>query len=151
MSERRYQTKSKQPPEWILFGFTLSLLGSIGFFAGCAAKSQNLSRAIERLGHSGNQLPTAVPDADVASRLMPGRPPGSFPSPNEELWIIARSTRDNRQRDGDDVPGSGALMTRLPGQEKEVPLPLKHTDVKAAVSGYIATVQVTQHFHNPYD
>ena len=151
MSERRYQTKSKQPPEWILFGFTLSLLVAIGFFAGCAAKSQNLTPAIERLGHSGNQLPTAVPSADVASRLMPGRPPGYFPSPNEELWIITRSTRDNRQRDGDGVPGSGALMTRLPGQEKEVPLPLKHTDVKAAVSGYIATVQVAQHFHNPYD
>jgi Ca-activated chloride channel family protein len=30
-------------------------------------------------------------------------------------------------------------------------LPLKHTDVKGQISGYIATVDVTQKFHNPYD
>ncbi len=42
-------------------------------------------------------------------------------------------------------------MTRLPQKQKEIPLPLKHTDVKAAVSGYIATVEVTQQFQNPYD
>ncbi len=41
-------------------------------------------------------------------------------------------------------------MARL-ADEKEVPLPLKHTDVKAAISGYIAAVDVTQQFHNPYD
>ncbi|MBC8468271.1 MAG: VWA domain-containing protein [Planctomycetes bacterium] len=28
---------------------------------------------------------------------------------------------------------------------------LKHTDVKGQISGYIATVDVTQKFHNPYD
>ena len=31
-----------------------------------------------------------------------------------------------------------------------IPLPLKHTDVSAQVSGYIATVDVTQQFHNPF-
>ena len=39
-------------------------------------------------------------------------------------------------------------MTREEG--REVPLPLKHTDVKAEVAGYIASVRVTQQFHNPY-
>ena len=34
---------------------------------------------------------------------------------------------------------------------KHVPLPLKHTDVKATIEGYIATVDVVQQFHNPYD
>jgi Ca-activated chloride channel family protein len=42
-------------------------------------------------------------------------------------------------------------MAKLPGQEKEIPLPLKHTDVQAAVAGYIATVGVTQQYHNPYN
>ena len=37
------------------------------------------------------------------------------------------------------------------GEGKEVPLPLKHTDVQASVLGYIATVRVTQQFHNPFD
>ena len=35
--------------------------------------------------------------------------------------------------------------------KKDVPLPLKHTDVQAQVAGYIATVEVTQQFHNPFD
>jgi len=35
------------------------------------------------------------------------------------------------------------------GTEK-VPLPLKHTDVKGRVCGYIATVEVTQQFQNPF-
>lgn len=29
-------------------------------------------------------------------------------------------------------------------------MPLKHTDVRASVSGFIGTVEVTQQFHNPY-
>ena len=40
-------------------------------------------------------------------------------------------------------------MTKV--AEKEVPLPLKHTDVRASVSGYIGSVVVIQQFHNPYD
>jgi Ca-activated chloride channel family protein len=40
-------------------------------------------------------------------------------------------------------------MTRI--EEREVPLPLKHTDVRATVSGHIGSVRVMQQFHNPYD
>jgi Ca-activated chloride channel family protein len=36
------------------------------------------------------------------------------------------------------------------GTEK-VPLPLKHTDVKGRVCGYIATVEVVQQFQNPFN
>ena len=43
------------------------------------------------------------------------------------------------------------MLARLPKEDKEIPLPLKHTDVKGQISGYIATVDVTQEFHNPYD
>jgi Ca-activated chloride channel family protein len=43
------------------------------------------------------------------------------------------------------------MLATLPGTKKEVPVPLKHTDVKTNISGYIATVEVTQKFHNPYD
>jgi len=34
---------------------------------------------------------------------------------------------------------------------KHVPLPLKHTDVKATIQGYIATVSVVQQYHNPFE
>src|SRR6185436_18110670 len=48
-----------------------------------------------------------------------------------------------------DVPGSGTMVVER--DKKHVPLPLKHTDVKAALSGYIATVKVTQQFQNPFE
>jgi Ca-activated chloride channel family protein len=45
-------------------------------------------------------------------------------------------------------------MTRWhhPGEpaEREVPVPLAHTDVRASIAGPIASVTLTQKFHNPY-
>jgi len=92
-----------------------------------------------------------VATESASRRSLTGLLPGSLPSADEELWVITRSISDNGQRAPEDTPGSGALMTRLPSEEKEVPLPLKHTDVKASINGYIGAVEVTQQFHNPYD
>ncbi len=36
-------------------------------------------------------------------------------------------------------------------RRKLVPVPLKHTDVKASVDGYIASVDVTQQYQNPFN
>src|SRR5207249_4164153 len=47
-----------------------------------------------------------------------------------------------------DAPGSGALMTKV--DEKEVPLPLKHTEVRAFIQDCLGTVEVSQQFQNPY-
>jgi Ca-activated chloride channel family protein len=64
-----------------------------------------------------------------------------------EVWIIARG--DSRATAPDqNSPGSGALMAKQ--GEKQIPMPLKHTDVHARISGYIGEVEVTQQFHNPY-
>ena len=43
----------------------------------------------------------------------------------------------------------GALRVEM--DEEIVECPLKHTDVKADIAGFIARVTVTQTFHNPYD
>ena len=43
----------------------------------------------------------------------------------------------------------GALRVEM--DEQIVECPLKHTDVKANIAGFIARVTVTQTFHNPYD
>ena len=43
----------------------------------------------------------------------------------------------------------GALRVEM--DEEVVECPLKHTDVKANIAGFIARVTVTQTFHNPYD
>jgi len=68
----------------------------------------------------------------------------------DEIWIIAKAETGKIIVD-EDTPGSGAMLAKLPDEEKEIPLPLKHTDVKGQISGYIATVEVTQQFHNPYE
>ena len=39
-------------------------------------------------------------------------------------------------------------MTKV--DQKEVPLPLKHTEVRAFIQGFIGTVEVSQQFQNPY-
>jgi Ca-activated chloride channel family protein len=82
---------------------------------------------------------------------------GSLES-DEELWVIAKPSFEDQDASNDDSPGSGAMITHVtytddegsPGI-REVPLPLKHTDVKARIEGYISTVNVRQQFHNPFD
>jgi Ca-activated chloride channel family protein len=68
----------------------------------------------------------------------------------DEIWVIAKSDTQAVLAD-EDAPGTGAMLAKLPEEERQIPLPLKHTDVKGQISGYIATVDVTQQFHNPYD
>ncbi len=68
----------------------------------------------------------------------------------DEIWVIAKPEMQAVPAD-EDTPGSGAMLAKLPEEGKEIPLPLKHTDVKGQISGYIAAVDVTQQFHNPYD
>jgi Ca-activated chloride channel family protein len=67
-----------------------------------------------------------------------------------EIWVIARPEDQRPQAPGPqyDTPGSGAMLAQI--REKQVPLPLKHTDVKGKVYGYIATVEVVQQFQNPF-
>ena len=70
----------------------------------------------------------------------------------EELWILAtdargRSPAENPDRPTD-RPGCGALLCRRPGGR--VPVPLKHTDVRARIDGIVASVTVQQEFANPF-
>jgi Ca-activated chloride channel family protein len=69
-------------------------------------------------------------------------------SPTDELWVIERDTALTAK---DDRPGTGSMVARVSSDSKPIPIPLKHTDVRASIAGYIATVNVTQQFHNPYD
>ena len=75
---------------------------------------------------------------------------------NEEVWIIAKPDFGEEDPEYAESPGSGAMLASFPadpdsGQVKQVPLPLRHTDVKARISGYISSVSVTQAFSNPFD
>src|SRR5262245_65031753 len=44
----------------------------------------------------------------------------------------------------------GALQAIGPDGQRRADCPLKHTDVKAEVSGQLARVTLTQEFHNPF-
>lgn len=83
------------------------------------------------------------------TRWQEGTPavPGSMPSRSEELWIIAKPS-SSQIADASDTPRSGALIVR--DGEQTLAFPLAHTDVKARIDGYIATVDVTQQYHNPF-
>ena len=88
------------------------------------------------------------------SRMMPSSVERSTdsallgPVTEDEIWVIARPERPQAVGPQYQTPGSGAMLAKV--EEKEIPLPLKHTDVKGQISGYIATVEVTQQFQNPY-
>jgi Ca-activated chloride channel homolog len=82
-------------------------------------------------------------------RLKPGRRIQGAPrpedwEPEDELLVIER-----RRQGMTDRPRGPEMWAALP--ERSVPLPLKHTDVKAKISLYIGSVTVTQQYHNPYD
>lgn len=70
---------------------------------------------------------------------------------DEELWIIVKTQQVAiAPQLASDFPTSPTLLARLPEQKQDVPVPLKHTNVKASISGYVATVDVTQQYVNPY-
>ncbi len=81
-----------------------------------------------------------------AGTALPPRVPG------EELWVIARGDWNGAPEDYSEVPPEPytVLKGRSPGTEREIPLPLKHTDVRARVLGYIASVTVMQQYENPF-
>jgi Ca-activated chloride channel homolog len=64
----------------------------------------------------------------------------------DEIWVVARSS--DTAAPSDDSAGSGALMAKI--ADEQIPMPLKHTDVHASISGYIGSVEVVQQFQNPY-
>ncbi len=113
---------------------------------------------------TGEALSAATPSGDFAASevasgsavagqmggaLNPSKVRSTFElMPGEELWVIAKGF-DQAAPANDETPGCGTLMAKLPDAEKEVPVPLKHTAVVGNIDGYIATVDVTQQFHNP--
>lgn len=76
--------------------------------------------------------------------------PGSTPSLHEEVWVIQKPAGDVVAQPDDETPGTGSMLARGV-EEKDIPIPLKHTDVSASITSHIAGVQVTQQYHNPYD
>jgi len=72
--------------------------------------------------------------------------------PGEELWVIVPAGDAAARAPGEDAPGSGSLLADTGDDAGElVPVPLEHTGVRGSIDGYIASINVRQQFHNPYD
>ncbi|MFN8745822.1 MAG: VIT domain-containing protein [Phycisphaerales bacterium] len=100
-------------------------------------------------------------EAGANARVMPLRlpdVPGQRPALNEEVWVIQRYRADQSgAKPGVDLPGSGCMIVAPPtkgtpaaGEQRTIPVPLKHTAVTADITGSLSSVTVLQQFHNPF-
>ena len=117
---------------WFWLGFVLILT------AGCTSVENRTVPG--RARHADTQGAAATPSI-----------PGALPSTHEEIWVIAqtRSISNPAGVTPSTRPTGGALCVQI--ENELIPMPLRHTDVKSAIAGYIASVTVLQQFHNPYE
>ena len=127
--------------------FLSLLLASLPFFTAACGSHGGVASAEPVSSAPGldGLLDCAQFQVAGASRSPCLAPPGV----EEEVWIIARDEAaiDDRGTDG---PGTGCMLARRLDREEEIPVPLKHTDVVSRITGFVATVDVTQSFHNPF-
>jgi Ca-activated chloride channel family protein len=75
------------------------------------------------------------------------QPPFENTGLGTELWVIEKSSSEVKQEQKMESP---KLMAVFPESKEEIILPLESTEVDAHISGYIATVDILQKYHNPY-
>ncbi len=124
----------KPQPKILNFGLRL-LLVILALLSGCSTSQKPVAVFP---GRQTTPMPTAP--LSVAAPLL-------ISQPMDELWVIATGD-DTSGVPATTESGTGSLSAKM--DEKEVPLPLKHTDVRASVYGYIGEVEVEQQFRNPY-
>ena len=146
--------KTKAP----LLLLLVMLVGAMGWLTACSQSSSPNWAASEMMDKS-----TATTPAMTAQPNQPNTGGESealaLAKPGDDIWVIVKPPKQDRPQQAkrdDDHPGAGAMVAVIPPieQDKEptlVPMPLKHTEVSASVTGYIATVDVQQQFHNPFD
>lgn len=153
----------------------LTLCALIGVVAACNTVNSSrfapgaVGTADLESGVAGSQALRASMAPRQPGEAVDPRAPLALAQPGEDIWVIVKPPARDAGADAeseDDAPGSGAMVARVqrdtvqPGEAQPrddaqtpaelIPLPLKHTDVNASVAGYIASVHVTQQFHNPF-
>lgn len=126
-------------------------LGSAGVPVADSERAVREGEVQKRLSVLQESAESARPEPAAESRAAADRTVVSIDlQPGEELWVIARTADQGAAPEAPEGPRCGALLATLPNETKQVPVPLKHTSVTGNIDGYIATVDVTQQFHNPY-
>lgn len=142
---------SRRPVAFLILSLGVAACGVV--FWGCAQGSPMLYRlrapsANAVAGGSARPSPGLLaPDSGRAASAL--RSALAMAAPGEEIWVIQKAEPSATPADKD-APRCGELRTHVEGKA-DVAIPLKHTNVSAAIAGYISTVDVVQQFHNPYD
>jgi Ca-activated chloride channel family protein len=137
---------------WIACVGLLAAVVLLGLLPGCG--SQTGPYAPIQAERSGAWTPGAAANArDGSARTITNSMPVV-----DELWIIEAKPRTLAAENRQSTPP--ALLARSMAQadqpidaehlDKLIPVPLKHTDVKASIAGYIAAVDLTQQYVNPF-
>jgi len=79
----------------------------------------------------------------------------------DELIVMEECIQPARQEADDkwapqtgsaaETPVTQGVLQAMRGEERLADFPLKHTEVTASISGYIARTEVRQDYHNPFD
>lgn len=157
--------KTKAP----LLLLLVMLVGAMGWLSACSNQNNrsHFNRSPAFIDQIGEQQfsKAGVSDAAGSLNLVSGATstedtqPLALAKPGDDIWVIVKPPKQEREQHfkrDDDHPGAGAMVAVIPpiqqdAEPKLVPMPLKHTEVSASVTGYIATVDVEQQFHNPFD
>ncbi len=107
-------------------------------------KSEMKANERSQAGVSGN----AAGIGNSAPVTHPQPPPRPFIPPAEEFWIVERLPKLPPPR-GERYPTQGELHALRDGQA--IPLPLKHTEVNAEITAFVASVAVRQEYQNPWE
>ncbi|MHC4341475.1 MAG: VIT domain-containing protein [Planctomycetota bacterium] len=111
----------------------LSLIAGIALIAGCEGGALGVKR--EAAGADGAPAPGMIMNAERAAF--------------DEIVVIEGLSSVEGPIEREEL-GGGELRARVDGEEREVPLPLKHTDIKGRITLQVASVRVRQEYHNPY-
>jgi Ca-activated chloride channel family protein len=91
---------------------------------------------------------TSVDDGPYSRSTVGAGTMSRWSQPRESDIIIVAEKPGAQEPPPIEQPRGGLLTARL--QDKVIPLPLKHTDVKAELTLFVGAVTVTQKYHNPY-
>ncbi|MDX1565163.1 MAG: VIT and VWA domain-containing protein, partial [Phycisphaeraceae bacterium] len=133
-----------------------TLTVSMGLVLACSSSLKNRftdQRAPQQPTHEAERQAKPGTDARHVRPDHRAAPDGSFPSVDEELWVIVRPEDGglSQQPDRPAQPEGGVLVAA--GRPHRVPATVgpEKTRVRARIDGFAASVDLTQRFVNPFD
>ena len=114
------------------------MLLACGCTGGAAGDPSDDVGAREAKSRHGSDFDVEIAQAAEIGEGLVGKP--------DEIVVVERG----RGYDGSGAPRGGELRARVDGEEREIPLPLEHTDVKGRITLHVASVTVRQRYGNPF-